>query len=119
MVSDVGQELRNMFMHEDAESELIDALKMLLEKDKNLPLKTEIPDPLSFSVLGSVSDYLKSKKMFKTAKTIKVIQDNYMLFMVSKNRKGREEAIKVLQGYVEKQDLSAMERLFARDGGKK
>ncbi len=83
----------------------------MTSKDKDLPLKTEIHDPLSFSLMGSLAEYLKQRGMFKSAKFIKTILDNYATYMVSKDRKSREEVIEMIKE-ISKQKSSPLDRLL-------
>lgn len=108
MSSDLGAELRQLLNTSQDESTTLEAVKLLLTKDKSLPLKTEISDPFTFAFLSAVSSWLKIRGMKKSAQFIKDLQENYMVFMVSKDRKSRQEAIEVLRRIYEVEPEAGM-----------
>lgn len=79
------------------DAQIMEVAKLLVTKDENLSLKTEIDDPLNFAVMGAMSDYLKKSGLDRSAKLIKNILDNHMTYMVSFKRKGRGELIDALR----------------------
>lgn len=82
---------------EKEEHKVMEVAKLLVTKDKNLALKTEISDPLNFAVMGAMSEYLKKSGLKKSATLIHNILENHMIYMVSYKRKSRNELIEALR----------------------
>lgn len=116
MDSDLGSELRKMFTTDDKKSASIEAAKLLSSKDKDLALKTEIGDPINFATMGAISSYLKVRNMPKSAALIKDILDNFMVYMVSKDRKGRQEIIDVFKCMEAQPDEGFWDKFTQRQG---
>jgi len=109
---DFGGELRGMMKGGD-DSTLWEAIKTLIKKDEDLPLKTEIPDPVRFAALTAIGTDLKLRGMKETSKFIREFQKSYMIYMVSKDRQSRREIIEVLTKEQERMD-SLTEKLLSR-----
>lgn len=94
----------------------IEAVKLLIQKDKSLALKTEIGDPLRLSIFDSLVDFLKDSKMKCSATFMAKISEYFKTYMVSKNRKSREEVIKALSALRSEklEDKKLAERLIER-----
>jgi len=105
---------------EAADNSIMEVAKLLVTKDKNLALKTEIDDPLNFAVMGAMGDYLKKSGLDRSAKLIGNILDNHMTYMVSFKRRGRGELIEALKILTEneknkmKNDANLSSRLLTR-----
>lgn len=97
----MSAELDNLEMmftpRENEENKVMEVAKLLVTKDKNLPLKTEISDPLNFAVMGAMADYLGKTGLKKSAVLIKTILDNHMVYMISFKRKSRQELIEAMK----------------------
>lgn len=105
---------------EKSDQQIMEVAKLLVTKDKNLALKTEIDDPLNFAVMGAMGDYLKKMGLHRSAKLIKNILENHMTYQVSYKRKGRAELIEALKILTEneknkmKNDANLSSRLLTR-----
>jgi uncharacterized protein YdaL len=65
---------------------------------KDIELKSEINDVASISVLKTLGDYLKSKKLPISSTYILDYIHNFLKYMVSYKRKGRMEIIDAVKG---------------------
>ena len=83
--------------YEYSDSSLEKILGNLLDT-KDIELKSEINDVASISVLKSLGDYLKSKKLPTSSKYILDYILNFLKYMVSYKRKGRMEIIDAVKG---------------------
>lgn len=83
----------------DAENEFFKILDVLISSDSNLDLKTEIDKPFKFSALKCYSDFLKSNNMVESANVLEIFMSDSFRYLISKNRKSRDEIIKALQSY--------------------
>jgi len=71
-------------------------LNVLLSKDGNLAMKTEIENPLELALLNCYADHLDKKKLKRSAKFIRGFIEWYLQYMVSYRRKSRKEIIDAL-----------------------
>ena len=93
----------------------LEAVRILTTKDGSLALKTEISDPMRLSIFSQLSSYLKRKGMTISAKLMKDIHDTFLVNMVSKNRKSRQEVIEALKALAEREKEKGLtERLIER-----
>lgn len=68
---------------------------------KDIELKSEINDVASITVLKTLGDYLKTKKLpVSSALLLNYIQD-FLKYMVSNKRKGRMEIIDAVKGMLQ------------------
>lgn len=115
----MSEDYRNVFerlLKKDEGNTTLETIKLLSRKDANLALKTEIADPLRLTIFKQLSVYLTKKKMMITGGILSNIHDDYLAYMVSKNRKGREEIIKALVAVAERdrQEQTTREKLVER-----
>lgn len=114
-MEEMSNQFRNLLEAGHDESSSIEAVKLLTTKDKSLALKTEIVDPLRMSIFDSLIDHLKTSKMTNSATFMKAISENLKIYMVSKNRKSREEIIKALSALRERlEDKKLRDKLVER-----
>lgn len=58
---------------------------------ENVVMKTEIPNPLALAKLMAYERWFRVNSFIKTADTIKIFVDNFLLYGVSHERKSRIE----------------------------
>lgn len=68
----------------------------LLNSEKNLDEKTELNKPIKWSCLRTIKDYLDRLNLPKSSEILEGFIRQSHKFLISKNRKGREEYIKAL-----------------------
>lgn len=78
-----------------------DILNTLLDKDKNLELKTHIVKPKDLTNLRMYGKYFKSIKLVKCGKYIKDWINCFLAYMVSWKRESRKETVRVLSSAIE------------------
>jgi len=77
------------------EENLHKVLVSLLD-DKKVATKTEIQNPLAMARLISIAEWLEAYGMHKPAKFIKAFIVWYQTYMISHDRKSRQEVVAVL-----------------------
>lgn len=84
-------------MNQDLQNLNTEVIRLLAERDKNLAMKTEIQNPDFLAYYKACSIYLKNKGLKNSSDILKSIIDYYLLYQVSKARKGRLEIIEALK----------------------
>lgn len=74
-----------------------EVIKLLAQKDKHLPLKTDIENPEYLAMYKTCAIYLKKKDLKLSSEILNTMINYYMLYRVSKKRKGRTEIIEALK----------------------
>jgi hypothetical protein len=95
---------------DDITSEKI--LQSLLKSDKDISMKTELPNPSPLVKLEVLADYLESEKFKESAKVIRGLVKSYETKMVSFKRKGRIEIVNAISAEVVKKTRGMMESLL-------
>lgn len=108
------ENLEKLFSNDDISLEQI---IYELMSPENIELKTDIKNPNSLAVLKLISYRLKEKNKIKSYKLLKNYIKFYLTFMVSENRKSRDELIQALKGFVEK--YTASDKIFGNLEGVK
>ena len=75
----------------------------LLDSEKNLDEKTELKAPLKWTCLKTIEDFTNKKELKWSESILKQFINQSHKYLISKDRKGRDEYIKSLQA------LSSME----------
>lgn len=70
-----------------------------LMSSKNIEMKTEIINPYAMDTLMTLAHYLRNHNEQLGAKLIEYWVDKLLIYMVSNNRKSREEITEILKGY--------------------
>lgn len=63
---------------------------------KDVDTKTEIENPLNMARLIGIAEWLEAYEMNKPAKFLRAFIKSYNTFMISKDRKSRQEVVSVL-----------------------
>ncbi len=113
MPLDFGTDLKDMLKQSDKSAAINEVLKALMQKDKSLAMKTEIGDPLRLAMFNSFGSYLKEQGATETATFLTKLEDCFLTYMVSYNRKSRKEIIEVLKHLVE-EEKTRMDKLTTR-----
>lgn len=99
----VENELNKDMIDVNTEKDVVEVVRLLTELDKNLPMKTQIDNPMLMSVIDTLRDNLiidEDKKQFKLPKTYQTLKNftiAYRVNMVSYKRKSRSEFIEALR----------------------
>lgn len=64
---------------------------------ENLEHKTDLTNPLKFSILKQLQLYLKNKNLLMSANILEQFINTSFSYLISKNRSGRTEFVSVLQ----------------------
>ena len=64
--------------------------------DKNVDTKTEIENPLNMARLMGIAEWLEAYEMYKPAKFLRAFIKSYNTYMISRDRKSRQEVVSVL-----------------------
>jgi len=88
-------DISDIFDMVQTESENYKILRELIN-DQNIELKTEINKPFDFSVLKLIAEYLRDNKLPYSASLIDKFIKISFKYLLSKNRKSREEIIRAL-----------------------
>lgn len=72
-------------------------IEMLAQLDKNIALKTEIESPEFLAFYKTCAIYLKKRGLKDSSETLNSMIKYYLIYMVSKKRKGRLEIIEALK----------------------
>ena len=64
--------------------------------DKNVDTKTEIENPLNMARLMGIAEWLEAYEMHKPAKFLRGFIKWYNTYMISRDRKSRQEVVSVL-----------------------
>lgn len=86
-------------------------VKLLTELDKNIALKTEIPQPSKLVLMKTLALYLRQKGLEEPAQILDNIIEYLLIYMVSRKRKGREEVIEIIKGI---KDAKLSEKLLGK-----
>lgn len=86
-------------------------LSELLKSDANLPMKTEIHDPLNLALLKVLAKMLRKKECEKSAEILENFIQAFLEYMVSYNRKSRTEIVEAIKHNLEEQQKNANELL--------
>jgi hypothetical protein len=89
-------ELSEIFTQEAISDIKREIVVELLNSDKNLDEKTELKKPLKWSALRSIRDYLDKLKLSHSSAILERFIKQCHKFLISKDRKGRDEYIKAL-----------------------
>ena len=81
---------------EKFEEENLHKVLVSMLDNKNVATKTEIQNPLAMARLVSIAEWLEAYEMHKPAKFIKAFILWYQTYMISHDRKSREEVVSVL-----------------------
>lgn len=84
-------------LNQDLQNLNTEVIKLLAQKDKNIPLKTDIENPEFLAFYKTCAVYLDQKGLKDSAKILNSIILYYMLYRVSHKRKGRLEIIEALK----------------------
>lgn len=87
-------ELRGL-MEEDDQSSM-EAVK-ILTTEENVDMKTEIHHPLMLALMDAVRERLEDLDYNKSSKFMERLVNRYKKYMVSKDRKSRNEILKALK----------------------
>lgn len=99
----VEEEINSEMIDVNTEKDVVEVVKLLTHLDEDLPLKTQIDNPMLMSVIDTLTDNLiidKDKKQYKLPKTYQTLNSFrvwYRINMVSDKRKGRLEVIEALR----------------------
>lgn len=96
---------------------LKESMEMLISKE-NIETKTEIPNPLMLAIWESIADSMESKGLEQSASIMHTITNKLLVYMVSKNRKGRGELLEMsknVAGYEAQQRMGMTDRLMGRN----
>lgn len=88
-------------LNQDLQNMNIEAIKILATLDKNIAMKTEIEYPELLSFYKTCAIYLKQRGLKNSSDTVNNLIKYYLLYMVSKKRKGRGEIIEALRAIKE------------------
>lgn len=69
----------------------------LFDTTTNLEVKTELNHPIQFATLKSLKDFCEANGLTNSALIIDKFMEYSFKFLISKERKGREEYIRALQ----------------------
>ncbi len=100
----------------DEENTIAKVIDMMMSDD-NIELKTDIKDPWKFSMFYALADIMDGQGLSHSAAIHRSLGDKFMRFMVSKNRKGREDVKEIasnLNTFVKEQELSRMDKMLGR-----
>jgi len=89
-------------------------IELLAQLDKNLALKTEIENPELLAFYKTCAIYLKERGLKKSSDTLNNMIKYYLIYMVSKKRKGRLEIIEALKALRENM-TSNMSKLLGKN----
>ena len=103
---------RDLFKSDDLSFQKI--LNELLRSDANLPLKTQIENPLNLAMLKTLASLLKIRKMKKSGKMIDDFIKVFLEYMVSYKRKSRAEIIDAVKHQLENEDNKQINQLLRR-----
>lgn len=92
----VEEEVKENLIDVNIEEDVIKVIQLLTKNDENLPLKTEIDNPLLMTAIDVLTDNIE-KKLPDSYKTANSFRQWYRINMVSKNRKSRQELIEALR----------------------
>lgn len=92
-------------------------LLSLMANDENISMKTEIQRPLNLTRLVTFAFWLNMEGEPDAAQAVELFVNKYQVFMVSNQRKSREEIIRALTEAV-KEDRTAMEKLASKEAEK-
>ena len=93
-------------LEEDLELSINEILVKLYKSDEDLPLKTRVMRPEGLTAFKSLADFLERKRYF--GGVAKIMQNHYKTFlelMVSWEGKGREEAVRIIAGILDKETI--------------
>lgn len=88
--------LDNLFSSVSHEEEIFKILKIMLDPDTNLEVKTEIKKPFLFAGLKTYQNYLTSHGLKDSSGILSTFMKDSFRLHISKNRKSREEIIKAI-----------------------
>jgi len=80
-------------------SEIEAALELLRGRD--IDLRTEVHHPIPLTVVAILRDYLKRKRLVRTANVWEDLMQRYLRLMVSYRRQSRAEFVSALQRLIE------------------
>jgi hypothetical protein len=108
------QEILNTIIAHNPNTDISDLFKVidLMLDEKNVDKLTEINFPFKHSIVKLHSDYLYSKKMIKTAKLEEKLLFIDHLYMQSKERKSREEFVKMKTSDIPEQQMNPFSNFF-------
>jgi len=89
-------------------------IEMLAQLDKNIALKTEIENPEFLAFYKTCAIYLKQRGLKNSSDTLNNMIQYYLIYMVSKKRKGRLEIIEALKAMRETV-TSSMSKLLGKN----
>jgi len=95
---------------------LKESMEMLVSKE-NIETKTEIPNPLMLAIWESIADSMETKGLVQSSAIMHTITQKLLVYMVSKNRKGRGELLEMsknVAGYDAQQRMGMMDKLMGR-----
>lgn len=92
----VAKDVEENLIDVNVEEDVIKVIQLLTKNDKDLPLKTEIDNPLLMTSIDVLTDNLKGK-LPKSYATADAFRTWFRINMVSKNRKSRAELIEALR----------------------
>lgn len=104
-----GPFLDNLFQADD-ELDSVKILAKLLEQT-DLEMKTEIKNPLALTRLYLIGQYLDGMGFERTASSIKVFIDQYLLYMVSKDGNRAKQIVEALSN-IKANDRMISEKLM-------
>jgi len=86
-----------------------------LLNEKNLDRKTELAKPLRWSVMTTIENFLQSKQMALTQKIINDFTQLSFKYLISHERKSREEYIQALGNLTQPRLSEPVNQLMRKD----
>jgi len=102
----------DLFKTEDLSFQKI--LNELMRSDVNLPLKTQIENPLNLAILKVLANMLKQRGMKKSGKILDDFIRTFLEYMVSYKRMSRKEIIDAVKHQLESKDDTQFQQLLKR-----